>query len=688
MSEKKSSAITFLDYSIFFFIVVFLLSISNSIFVNQLGYYGALILILVKAAVTKENRFSKTGLEFALLWYITALILSTIFSSEFSASFHNLLKRILLIPIIFTIIASVKNFNDAKKIFLIYIAGTLVTVLIYLYFSFQYYIQDLYSVHESGPSIFQYPITASEIISFTVIFLFAFLVNEKTSLRNKLFLFIGFSLSLLALFSTYKRTGWMGAAFGILVILIVKKQWKIILPGAALIVLFLLTQKNISEVITYSVNQNDIKLKYSFATNGKAYNVNQLGSEIVVSDYDNGLLIYKDSNLVSQIKLPYAVKDFNNWKDNYYVASLADTRFVLMDFVSGNLKPLKEFYSPGYTASQASANGFFYVLDKDSGLSIFTNPNELTSVIRYPQFVDYIFLFADTTKLFLCNPDSGFVAYQLKNGLPSDKPIFYKKEKFSFIFYSTPYLFLENKYGLNIYKIHSSGLQKIITFEEIKGINQITADGNRFAVSTSNNSFYILEENDAVEFVISLKKNFDYQPTSLKLTEDQILTTRVESKQSRLLGMFDPYHQSNFTRLALWQAGIKIFLDHPAFGVGDIDLANYYKQYKKPYHKEIQGHLHNNFFHVLATLGMFGLLAVVFLFIKIILIDWKIFKQLKNIPFASSYSLGALAAFCGFLVSGLTELNFWDHEITTLIWFTFGLNVAFLRSAKPEKDTS
>lgn len=685
MFNYKSFTGKYIDHLIFFFIVIFLLSLSNSIFVNQLGYYGALILILIKAAVNKENPFSKTGLEFALIWYISALILSTIFSSDSSASFNNLLKRVLLIPIIFTIIASVKNFNDAKKIFLIYIAGTLITVFIYLYFSFQYFIKDLYGVQESGPSVFQYPITASEILSFTVIFLFAFLINEKTSLKNKIYLFIGFSLSLLALFSTYKRTGWMGAAFGILVILIIKKQWKIILPGLALISLFLVTQKNISEVKIYSYNKDDVKLKYSFSTGGKAFNVNQINSDIIVSDYDNGLLIYKDSSLSYKIDLPYAVKNFTSWKDDYYVASLSDTRFILMKQTTEGLKVLNEFYSPGYTANQASANGYFYVLDKDSGLSIYTNPADLMNVYRYPQFVDYIFMFADSTQMILGNIDSGFVAYQLKNGLPVQKPVILNKEKFNFIYYSTPYLFLEDNYGLNIFNVDSSGLQKLKTIKDINGINQITSDGKQFGILAAKNAFYILEKNEDSLFTINLKTNFNYKPVSIKLTDDQILTTRVESKQSRLLGMFDPYHQSNFTRLALWQAGIKIFIDHPIFGVGDIDLANYYKQYKKPHHKEIQGHLHNNFFHVLATLGLFGLLAVMFLLLKIIMIDWKIFKQLKDTPFASSYALGALAAFCGFIVSGLTELNFWDHEITTLIWFTFGLNVAFFRSAKPEK---
>lgn len=76
---------------------------------------------------------------------------------------------------------------------------------------------------------------------------------------------------------------------------------------------------------------------------------------------------------------------------------------------------------------------------------------------------------------------------------------------------------------------------------------------------------------------------------------------------------------------------------------------------------------------------MFGLLAVVFLFYKLIAIDLKIYKEIKDMPFVSSYARGTIAAFCGFIVSGLTELNFWDHEITTLIWFTFGLNIAFFK---------
>ena len=54
----------------------------------------------------------------------------------------------------------------------------------------------------------------------------------------------------------------------------------------------------------------------------------------------------------------------------------------------------------------------------------------------------------------------------------------------------------------------------------------------------------------------------------------------------------------------------------------------------------------------------------------------------KNEPFINSYFLGAIAGLACTLVSGLTELNFWDQEIVTLIYFTAGLSVALFYHKK------
>jgi len=688
MSEKKIFHLKIIDSAVFVFLVIFLLSLSNSIFINQLGYYGALLLILIKWAITKENQFSKTGLEFALAWYILAEILSTIFSNQPSAAFHNLLKRALLIPIIYTTIASVNDYKRAKTFVKIYLGATIITVLIYIYFSAIHYLKDLYGTTESGPSIFQYPITASEIISFTVIFLFAFLVNEKSSIKNKIFLIFGFGLSVIALFSTYKRTGWMGAAFGILIILIMKKHWKLLMGGVALLAIFLLTQKNISEIYVYKVDSDSLKIKYSFKTDGKAFDSYKLDEQIIVSDYNNGLAIYTGDSLKYKIELPSAAIGFYHWKNEYYVAALMDTRFILLKKDSSRFVYKNEFYSSGYTTSQSFNNDFLYIIDVDSGLTVFTDPNDLSNKIQYPQYRDYTNVFVDSLYIMFAESKRGFVVCKLSENLPTDELVIKDSSVISFFYYSSPFVFTVNAKGMNIYEIKNDELILVQNIGEINNIfKMVNSDGIYLAGNTTG-LLYFLEQNPDNKFFVTRKLELGFTPKSFSLVNEQLLITQVESKQSRLLEIFDPYHPSNANRISFWRAGIGMFMDHPIFGVGDIDLQNLYRQYKRPFDKEIQGHLHNNFFHVLATLGLFGLLAVLFLFYKIIVIEVNIYKAIKDKPFVSSYALGALAAFCGFIISGLTELNFWDHEITTLIWFTFGLNIALFRLFKPDTKTN
>ena len=354
--KNENKTIKIIDSSILFFIVLFLLSLSNSIFVNQLGYYGALLLIVFRYFLTRENQFKKTGLELALVWYLAAEILSAIFTQYHNNANTNLLKRALLIPIIYTFIAASTDLKRAKLYFKIYIGASLVTVLIYLFFSYRFYIQNLYGVEQSGPSIFQYPITASEIISFSVIFLFAFLINEKVSIKNRILLLIGFGLSALALISTYKRTGWLGAAFGIFVILIIKRQWKILIPLIVFGVITILIQKNISEVFVYNYSENELAKKIELNTEGRAYNIYPEDDKYFVSDFENGIVEYQDSTIINKIKTPAPIYDLRKWTDDYLIAYLSDTRFLLIAKDGDNLKIKKEFMAPGFTTAYRVSN--------------------------------------------------------------------------------------------------------------------------------------------------------------------------------------------------------------------------------------------------------------------------------------------------------------------------------------------
>jgi len=682
MLNEKKTDVRILDYAILVFSLIFVLSLSNSIFVNQIGYFFTLIFLLIRYAVTRENQFRKTGLEIAFLLYLLAEILSTIFSDHFSDSFQNLTKRVILILIVYTVIAATTDLKRGKLFLKLYIAGTIITVLIYLYLSFDYFINNIYNITQSGPSLFQYPITASEIMSFTVIFMFAFLVNEKTNIKTKLFLFAGFLISALALFATYKRTGWIGAAFGILVILIVRKQWKMLITCVILLVMLLQFENNISELVIYDASNSDLKELSRIKTEGRANHVFHLDNYKVVSDYENGISIYKNSVLIKNLPTPAPVISFSHFKGDLFLASLVDTRFLVLRKDSLNFIVVDEIIPPGYTVNYKIANGLLYVLDSDSGLTIYEFKNEGIKIFKYPQFGNYKFLFVDSLKIYLSSVDSGLSVYALEKNLPGKRIYSDKKKNLEYLFHGKDILIASYPDGIIYFKTDN---------EQLRLLSKIGSINNVRGVASSDSGFYIIKgagelielkltENDFLE--ISRTFNLGFIPNSTSYINGKLYLTKV--KRSRLLSIFDPYIPSNFNRIALWRAGFEIFKDHPLFGVGDIDLAEYYKQYKRPFDKEIQGHMHNNFIHFLVTLGLFGLLALLFLFARMIIIDYKIYKDVKDQPFHSSLALGTLAACCGFLASGLTELNFWDHEIQTMVWFTFGLNIALFLLSKKE----
>jgi len=152
----------------------------------------------------------------------------------------------------------------------------------------------------------------------------------------------------------------------------------------------------------------------------------------------------------------------------------------------------------------------------------------------------------------------------------------------------------------------------------------------------------------------------------------------------RIHSIVDIHHPENETRLLLWSTGLKIFADHPVTGVGDIDLGSLLKQYAGPGYSGLWGHLHNTAIHVLVTLGVIGALAVLALFIRIGLEEWRIYRRVRGDWFAGSFALGAFAVFVGFQVNGLTEWSFGNQMVVILVWVSLGISLALGRIAAQE----
>lgn len=144
----------------------------------------------------------------------------------------------------------------------------------------------------------------------------------------------------------------------------------------------------------------------------------------------------------------------------------------------------------------------------------------------------------------------------------------------------------------------------------------------------------------------------------------------------RARSIVDITHPNNVGRLAMWSTGLRMWQDKPILGYGDIDLYTTYSRYRTPGIDEPAGHLHNNFIHLLVTIGTIGFCVVMFLFARIIIGHYTIFASAIGDPLVRNISLGGISIFTGFLVNGLFEWNFGDHEIMVFIWFSVGLVLA------------
>ncbi len=149
-----------------------------------------------------------------------------------------------------------------------------------------------------------------------------------------------------------------------------------------------------------------------------------------------------------------------------------------------------------------------------------------------------------------------------------------------------------------------------------------------------------------------------------------------EQQIDRAKSIVDLSNPTNVGRLNMWSTGLTMWQDRPLFGFGDIDLYETYLTYRTPTGDEPAGHLHNNFIHLLVTLGAVGLIAVLYLFYSIAASEIAILRRYRQDPFIRNIALGSIAVFSGFLVNGMFEWNFGDHEIMVFVWFTIGLAFA------------
>jgi O-antigen ligase len=135
---------------------------------------------------------------------------------------------------------------------------------------------------------------------------------------------------------------------------------------------------------------------------------------------------------------------------------------------------------------------------------------------------------------------------------------------------------------------------------------------------------------------------------------------------------------SNLRRLYKWKASLLMFKDHPLFGIGPCEfqkeLPNYLsEEVKAELFKNLSfNHAHSIYFDYLATMGITGLLALLFFLFTVFRLLIRKYKSC-NSTFEKNLVLGVLIAVTSFCVGGLTHQSSHDSEILLNLCFLLGL---------------
>jgi len=141
------------------------------------------------------------------------------------------------------------------------------------------------------------------------------------------------------------------------------------------------------------------------------------------------------------------------------------------------------------------------------------------------------------------------------------------------------------------------------------------------------------------------------------------------------------------TRIALWQGGWLVFKDRPLTGCGFkcIDAVN--QDYPDPtgYIEKLRG-LHNNFIQLAVDTGLFGLVSWISIWVVYFMTLYQRLISMKGNTVYRRNAMGSAAAVVGFLVAGFFETNFYDAEVSMLLYFILALPFTATRSLSKEDN--
>jgi O-antigen ligase len=129
------------------------------------------------------------------------------------------------------------------------------------------------------------------------------------------------------------------------------------------------------------------------------------------------------------------------------------------------------------------------------------------------------------------------------------------------------------------------------------------------------------------------------------------------------------------TRVTLWHKAWETFQRSPIFGCGIRQFPHMYIPEALQQGHTALDHAHSNYLHILATTGVIGFIAYLYLWFSALKISYLEQKDFKYPNLDQGIYLGIFAGTVSLVVSGLFEYNFGTAQVRLAQWFVLAILV-------------
>ena len=221
------------DAAILVLLALFFFSVPFSIFLAQIGCFGALI--VWAGMMVRRRRFDpeRTGFEVFFGLYFLAELIATLFSYNKGQSLLYMQRRMMLILILYVIVSNVRTEKSVRAL----LASLLLSAVLVSLWGFRdllFHLAD-YLAFERRLSEFQMYMTAGGIMMIVALLILPFLFHRGTPREVRWTLAIVMIPVLVNLLFTFTRSSWLGLIAGAIVIGIRRQRQALMLLLVAVV---------------------------------------------------------------------------------------------------------------------------------------------------------------------------------------------------------------------------------------------------------------------------------------------------------------------------------------------------------------------------------------------------------------------------------------------------------------------